>query len=386
MLKILISHMVESKNKKQFWLFSFSPLFPLTTFLTSFAFLTLTTLLTFSTDVFPAEIHPNAGKTSASFLKLGLGARAVGMGESYAGISDDVYAVYWNPAGLNSLKRDEISAMHTEWLQEIRYEYASVAFRLSDKSAGAFSLGGLYLSDIERRTAFENPEDGPSLPEGMFGAYDILAVASYSAKLDESWTLGANLKGIYESIDIYGGFTAALDVGAMYKIVQNVNLGMVVQNFGPHLTLREQGYWLPFNIKVGLGFAIPEWNITGAVDINQPIDNFTRFSAGAEYNYANLIFIRAGYRYRWNGNELGRLAGITAGLGLRISDYQLDYAFVPFSELGITHRISFTARLGSTGSAEREAKEASAGSAEGAAKKAEKAETEIKATGVEKEK
>ena len=240
---------------------------------------------------FSADIHPNAGKTSASFLKLGLGARAIGMGESYAGIADDVYAVYWNPAGLNSLTQNEITAMHTEWFQDIRYEYASAALRLDTKSVCAFSLGGLYLSGIERRTVLENPEDGPSLPEGTFGAYDILAVASYSSKLDESWTLGANLKGVYESIDIYGGFTVAVDVGAMYKIAPNVNLGMVLQNFGPHLSIREKYYWLPLNIKIGLGFKIPEVNLTGAFDINQPIDNFTKFSAGLESGFQTTSLI-----------------------------------------------------------------------------------------------
>src|SRR3989339_29181 len=305
--------------------------------------------------VFAAEIHPNAGKTSASFLKIGLGARAIGMGESYAGIADDVYAVYWNPAGLNNLTSNEFTAMHTEWFQDIRYEYASAALRLDAKSVCAFSLGGLYLAGIERRTVMENPEDGPSLPEGTFGAYDILAVASYSSKLDESWTLGANIKGVYESIDIYGGFTIALDVGAIYKIVPNVNIGMVIQNFGPHLSIRETSYWLPLNIKVGVGFKIPEVNLTGDFDINQPIDNFTKFSAGLEYNYDNLLFPRIGYRYRFNGNELGELSGLTAGIGIRISDYQLDYAFVPFGDLGVTHRISFTARLG--GAASEAAKE-----------------------------
>ncbi len=304
------------------------------------------TALSLADDV---QIHPNAGKTSASFLKLGLGARAVGMGESYAGIADDIYAVYWNPAGLNNLTKNELSAMHTEWFQDIRYEYASVALRLSDRSVGAFSLGGLYMSGLERRTVLENPEDAPSVPEGTFGAYDVVAIFSYAFKLDESWTLGANLKGICESLDVYNGYSAALDVGAQYKLSPNMKLGMVIQNFGPNLTVREQSYWLPFNVKVGLGFAIPEWRITGDIDINQPIDDFTRFSAGAEYNYENLIFLRAGYRYRWNGDALGNLAGLTAGIGLRISDYQLDYAFVPFGDLGITHRISFTARWGQAG-------------------------------------
>lgn len=294
------------------------------------------------------EIHPNAGKTSASFLKLGLGARAVAMGESYAGIADDIYAVYWNPAGLNNLTKNEFSAMHAEWLQDIRYEYASLALRLDEKSVCAFSLGGLYLSGMERRTILEKPEDSASSYTDIFGASDFLAVVSYSTKINESLTLGVNLKGILESLDIYSGFTAAVDAGALYQACPNVKVGMVLQNLGPSLTIRQQGYWLPLNIKIGVGFVIPEWRLTGAFDINQPIDDFTKFSAGFEYNYENTIFLRTGYRYRWTDPDLAQLSGLTAGIGLRLSEYQLDYAFVPFGDLGSTHRISFTVRFGQT--------------------------------------
>ena len=40
------------------------------------------------------------GTTAAQFLKIGAGARAIGMGGTYTGISNDIYAVYWNPAGI----------------------------------------------------------------------------------------------------------------------------------------------------------------------------------------------------------------------------------------------------------------------------------------------
>jgi len=301
-------------------------------------------IIAVTTGFVAADIHPNAGKTSASFLKIGLGARAVAMGESYAGIADDVYAVQWNPAGLNSIANNELSGMHTEWLQGMRYEYASAAVRLSANSVGAFSIGYLsYGSDFERRTqTLEFTEDGPSASSGTFGGYGLVAVASYSLKLDQNWTIGGNLKGISENLDTTTGYTAAADLGALYTLSQNVKLGMVVQNVGPNLS----GFALPINIKVGLGFALPECHLTGAIDINQPNDNYTKISAGLEYNHENLLFARLGYRYRINGDALGDLAGLTAGLGLKLAQYQLDYAFVPFGDLGLTHRISFTAKLG----------------------------------------
>ncbi|PJA98327.1 MAG: hypothetical protein CO128_07945, partial [Ignavibacteriales bacterium CG_4_9_14_3_um_filter_30_11] len=40
---------------------------------------------------------------------LGVGARALGMGNSYIGLSDDASAMYFNPAGLGLMNRIEIS-------------------------------------------------------------------------------------------------------------------------------------------------------------------------------------------------------------------------------------------------------------------------------------
>jgi len=47
------------------------------------------------------------GTTSANFLKLGIGPRAVAMGEAQVGLANDVYATYWNPAGLAQLQNRE---------------------------------------------------------------------------------------------------------------------------------------------------------------------------------------------------------------------------------------------------------------------------------------
>ncbi|PIW68915.1 MAG: hypothetical protein COW08_10050, partial [Ignavibacteriales bacterium CG12_big_fil_rev_8_21_14_0_65_30_8] len=40
---------------------------------------------------------------------LGIGARALGMGNSYIGLSDDASAMFFNPAGLGLMNRIEIS-------------------------------------------------------------------------------------------------------------------------------------------------------------------------------------------------------------------------------------------------------------------------------------
>ncbi|MBI4062852.1 MAG: UPF0164 family protein, partial [Elusimicrobia bacterium] len=51
-----------------------------------------------------------------SFLKIGVGARPIGLGSAYTAMANDATAIYWNPAGLGAIKKRELSAMHGEWL------------------------------------------------------------------------------------------------------------------------------------------------------------------------------------------------------------------------------------------------------------------------------
>src|SRR5437016_158316 len=64
-----------------------------------------------------------AGTSSATFLRIGVGARAEGMGETFVAVANDPSAIYWNPAGLASLQRTEIAESHVEWPAQISYDH-----------------------------------------------------------------------------------------------------------------------------------------------------------------------------------------------------------------------------------------------------------------------
>jgi hypothetical protein len=50
----------------------------------------------------------------AAFEDLGAGARGPGMGNAFTAVADDVYAVYYNPAGLGTLNRPQLGASYTQ--------------------------------------------------------------------------------------------------------------------------------------------------------------------------------------------------------------------------------------------------------------------------------
>ena len=63
---------------------------------------------------------------TASFLNIGVGARALGMGGAYTALADDANALYWNPAGLSKLEQREFTASHAEMFASTRLDFLRI--------------------------------------------------------------------------------------------------------------------------------------------------------------------------------------------------------------------------------------------------------------------
>src|SRR2546428_575593 len=74
-----------------------------------------------------------ATKYGGEFLKVPVGARAVGMGGAFVAVADDATAPWWNPAGLVFLPYREVIPQHSE-------RFGSLVNH--DYLGGVFPLGG----------------------------------------------------------------------------------------------------------------------------------------------------------------------------------------------------------------------------------------------------
>lgn len=298
------------------------------------------------------RIHPSAGTTSATFLKLGLGSRAIGMGEAFAGLADDISALYWNPAGLIQLSTQEAHLTHNESFEGIRHDFIGYIHLLPDATLAAAIYGLSIPKDIERRSGLN--ENDPFEPftsvEGYFGASDLAVHVSYSRVLRENLSGGASLKLIQQNIDNESAYGLAMDIGGLYHFKQMpLSVGAVLQHMGTKIKFGSKGYFPPTNLKIGGAW---KWNpkLVTTLDLNKPIDNYLFVSIGGEYKPRDPLFIRLGYKYRWYGQELDDLSGLSAGLGFDFEfsdmDFRFDYAFSPFGVLGNSQRISITSFFG----------------------------------------
>ena len=106
-----------------------------------------------SLAIFPQS----AGSTGLSFLKFGFGARNVAMGDAGSVVSNDVTALFYNPARLAGNDNNEIMVMHNEWIQDIRSEILGAKTTLFNLPI-ALGFNVTTVNNIEVRTKPGNPE------------------------------------------------------------------------------------------------------------------------------------------------------------------------------------------------------------------------------------
>ena len=276
------------------------------------------------------------GTSAFQFLQMGVGARPSAMGEVFAGVADDVNAIYWNPAGLAGIERGELSMTHALWLEDITYSNIAYGRRALGGTIGA-AFNSLNTGDIQKAD-----NTGLRLAEN-YNMSDMMGIVSY-ARAWGSLALGANLKYISSRIEEETAHSYAADIGALYSGFRpwgrKISAGLAVQNVGTKVKYVSEENPLPVIVRAGCSLELFK-GLLAASDLNYT-EKDINIHAGAEYTRVLGAFVlaaRAGYKND-TVKELGALSGVTAGMGIKWSDYQLDYAWNSFTDLGITHRIS----------------------------------------------
>ena len=279
------------------------------------------------------------GTTSAQFLKLGIGAKNAGMGNAVAGVYNGTDAIYWNPSNLNYITRKEISFSHTIWFEDISYEW--LAFALPTTEYGTFGVAIQYVS-----YGSINRVDNNNVSDGSFSPIDMAIYLSY-VNTYKNFNFGGNLKYIYSKIE-NSASAIALDLSSSYDITNELCIGVAITNIGQQMKFNDESEDLPLLFKVGAAYWILNpWLVS--LDLNFPNDNDFYFNLGTEYkvftNEKTDIFIRAGYDGR--NNDVPGFNWLNLGFGINYLDYVFDYAFVPYGDIGMTHRFSFSIKFGS---------------------------------------
>lgn len=312
-------------------------------------------------------------------MAIGVGGRALGVGSAYAALANDVMSGYWNPAGLARIEYPQIAISHDErYGNLINYDFGAIAFpsgantvniETQEKEYRAesfgFSIIRLGVDGIpDTRNAWADSNGNRVYDEAIrpdynaityFNWSDLVIYGTYAKQYSEDLYFGANVKLIRRSGGGFHGTGIGFDLGVQYLAATDLVLGANLQDATTTLVSWSTGTneLISPTLKLGAAYMLEVFDgkLTPAVGADVRFEN-RRFSAGAnlgpvsidpqagiEFDYKNLIAVRAGY------NEIGNL---TIGAGIHLRKLDVDYSFAKFDaadQLGNTHRISLRLTL-----------------------------------------
>lgn len=276
---------------------------------------------------------------SGAFLDIPADARSLAMGGTGTAVGGDAFSIFRNAAQTPfAAGRAEAAYTYMQWMPELSPDYefhaAAAYYRIDDRQA--VSAGFRYLGMPKSEIMDEH-----GTPGGWLRPKDMAVDVSYSRIIGRRLSAAVTAKYVYSDLggDVDAG-AVAFDAGVYYRGRFDIAgkgsvymLGLQAANFGPDLDYAGNRQSLPWRLNFGAGinFELSRKHTLGvAADAGwriRPTDSGAlegRF--GAEYTYAGMASLRAGYHVgdkSKGGYDYGSL-----GLGVRVWRFSLGGAYL----------------------------------------------------------
>ncbi len=327
-------------------------------------------LVVFATGIVTAQTR-KAGINSAAFLKVGVGARQIGMGSAVTSLNGDVTNVFWNPAGV-AMKDDkaQVSFTYNSWIGGLTQNALAAGYKL--EGIGTIGIGVMTFGmtgivadrDVYPGNAALQALQIDQATADTYDYMDLLAQVTYSTYVMDRLALGASVKLIHEKIDDMNASAIGFDLGSVYNIgLLDWNIGARINNLGSDIKFYDYPSPIPLTFSMGTSMTpirVGANAITFAIDAVKPQDGQQYYYTGMEYNYNNMIFLRGGWKLNYSylgmagdgidpGTSLRQgvqtsleKGSLGAGVRVPMSDYMLslDYSYTVFTTFSDVHRIT----------------------------------------------
>lgn len=321
------------------------------------------------------------GTTSANFLEIGVGSIGNAMGDAQVANVNDLTSIYWNPAGLGFLERNEAVFSLQPWVVDISHSFVGAGLVLPGIGTLALGLTALGYGDIEVTNLVFQDGTGES-----YTANEMAVSLSFGRRLVQWFSFGASAKYVNSSIWHMSASTFAVDLGVIVSTEffsptgnreDGMRIGMSISNYGGRMRYDgidlmnpidispdEEGHFrdtpglfrvssweLPLIFRIGFAInpvVIDNHRITFSADALHPNNNSESVNVGAQYalNVPSFgeFFIRGGYKALFmEDSEYGPTFG--GGVTMRMAPtlgMKVDYAYRTMGVLGDVHSYTFS--------------------------------------------
>lgn len=341
-------------------------------------FITILITVFLSQMMFAQKPH-RFGTTAAEFLAIGYGGAGIAMGDAHVSMVGDISAIYWNPAGLAHMQRNEAVFLMQPWIADIKTTFVGAGAVIP--SIGTLAVGIIHVGygDMERTSVDYQEGTGE-----IFSADDYAFSLSYGRLLTDWFSFGATAKYVSSKIWHTSASAVAVDLGVIVKTnffsftgerADGMRIGMSISNYGTRMKYEgldlvfpidpnplengefkdvpgqyRMGEWeLPLIFRIGAAvdaFKFDNNRLTMEVDALHPNNSAEYVNAGLQYEFnmptSGAFYLRGGYKGLWlPKSEYGFTFGagfvkyLMNNVGLKV-----DYAFRPIGILGNSHSYS----------------------------------------------
>ncbi len=279
-----------------------------------------------------------------TFLRMPVGSRAQAMGEAYTALSNDANGIFYNPAGMGFGFYRELMLSHSEWFQDIAIE--NIAFLYPFKGTWTVGAGFSYLHMPELTRYTVDPATGGPLEDGKFSVYNMVITTGVSVRLNDYIALGTNIKFYQDHLESVSAQGIAFDVGIQTRLRDTgLQVGFALQHLGPSVTYLAAKESLPLTYRLGMAYKFRNIDGTIAMDVVKSKGREVHFLPGIEFGFLNSFYLRSGYQITEREGM-----GLTAGFGLKVLDrHKINYVYIPYGDLGNTHRAELIFSFGTRG-------------------------------------
>lgn len=333
--------------------------------------------LLFFLFLFPLFLSAQAFRNySNEFLNIGVDAAALGMSKAVVATTNNVNAIYWNPAGLVGIEDYQGSLMHASYFAGIaNYNHAAFAMPIDSKSAIGISVIRFGVDDILNTTELIDNDGNIDFNRiSLFSAADYAFNFAYARNLIfKDLKFGVNAKIVRRIIgDFASSWGFGFDAGIQFER-NNWKFGLMARDITTTFNswaineeefnkikdaIPGQNQELPETTeitkpKLQLGVA-KDWRIGRFFNLQTEVDLNVRFeqtndifsseigsidpAIGLQLDYDQLVYLRLGvgnFQYITefdNGKSLSTQPNF--GVGFNYKGIQVDYALTNIGSVG----------------------------------------------------
>jgi hypothetical protein len=290
-------------------------------------------------------------QTGCKFLDVGAGARACGMGEAYTVLGQDATALFYNPSCIGEIDETfDLFVGRTQWIAEIEYNSVAAVINAGVWGNLGFSVIAPDYGQIEGTRVSTENEQG-FIRTGDLDISAFCAGVGYAREFTEKFTVGAQVKYVAQQLgwNVVDSDTTDNEISTLsydfgllfYPGFKSFAFGMSVRNFSPRVTYEQIGFEMPLTFALGVGADIMDFigdyediSLELGAEMLHPRDWQEQFHLGAELGYMDMIFLRAGYKFRYSQE------GVNFGAGLNVAGIRFDYSYSEFELFDSINRIS----------------------------------------------